>query len=126
VSETTGHPEYAAVSWEGDSLGVLRDFPDEVKSNLGFELRKVQKGENPANCRPLPGIGVGLWELREQDAQTWYRLAYMPRRDDKVHVLHCFEKHGNDIPKKESDTIDRRFRSVKARLLEEKKGGKQS
>lgn len=124
VSEPTKPPEYADVSWEGNSLDVLRGFPDEVRATLGFELRKVQKGENPTHCRPLPGIGVGLWELREQDGQTWYRLAYMPRSDDKVHVLHCFEKHGNDIPKKESDTIDRRFRAVKARLREEKKGGK--
>jgi hypothetical protein len=39
VSETTGHPEYAAVSGEGDALKVLSAFPDEVKSSLGFELR---------------------------------------------------------------------------------------
>ena len=123
MSGATRNP--ADISWEGDSLDVISGFPDEVKTSLGFELRKVQNGETPAHCKPLTGIGAGLWELREQDGQKWYRVAFMPRRDDKVHVLHSFEKQGNDIPRKDAETIDRRFRAVRARLLEEKNRGKQ-
>jgi phage-related protein len=121
VSEKHKPLLYASVTFEGDSLTVLSGFPDEVKTTLGFELRKVQKGERPSSCKPLPGIGNGLWELREQDGQTWYRVAYIPRKNDQVYVLHSFEKDGNDISKKDSETIDRRYRAVKARLLEEKK-----
>jgi hypothetical protein len=34
----------AELHFEGDSLEVLSDFPDEVKRTLGFSLRQLQIG----------------------------------------------------------------------------------
>jgi len=105
--------EDAEIEWIGDSKDVLSAWPYEVKVALGFELRKVQRGENPTNARPLTDVGKGVWELREQDARIWYRVAYLPRSGNLVHVLHCFEKKSRETPKNAVRTILERFKLVR-------------
>jgi len=48
-----------------------------VRQNLGFDLWQLQQGEKPSHYRPLPSIGAGVFELRDQDARGWYRLVYL-------------------------------------------------
>ena len=38
----------ATISWEGDSLSVLREFPEDVRSELGVGLRQLQQGKRPS------------------------------------------------------------------------------
>jgi phage-related protein len=38
-----------AITFLGDSLVCIRDFPDDARSEAGFQLREVQKGNNPAD-----------------------------------------------------------------------------
>ena len=75
----------------------------------------------PTNYRPLPSIGPGVFELRDQDERSWYRLVYLSRIRGVVYVLHCFEKKSREMPRKEFETVRRRLKIVKARLT----GGKQ-
>jgi phage-related protein len=37
----------------------MRRFPDEVKQNLGHQLRLLQRGERPTDYRPVATIGPG-------------------------------------------------------------------
>lgn len=46
-------PIDAAIAWEGDSKEVISSFPDVPKSNLGFGLRLLQKGQQPPDYRPM-------------------------------------------------------------------------
>ena len=43
------------------------------------------------------------------------------RREDVIYVLHCFEKKGREMPKREFETTKHRLKTVKARLAEEKR-----
>jgi len=43
----------------GDSREVLRELPDEVKSEIGYALRRVQQGKMPENAKPLKGHCAG-------------------------------------------------------------------
>jgi hypothetical protein len=43
VSDEPGKPQVAAIVWEGDSLEVLRSFPEGVMQNFGFELWKSKQ-----------------------------------------------------------------------------------
>ena len=70
---------YATVVWEGDSREVLHSFPDAARQNLGFDLWRLQQGERPSDYRPLPSIGAGVLELRDQDERAWYRLICLSR-----------------------------------------------
>ena len=121
MSEEAGRHELAAVAWEGDSREVLQSFPNGVRQNLGFQLWQLQQGERPAEYRPLPSIGTGVSELRDQDERAWYRVIYLSRIEDVIYVLHCFEKKGREMPRRDFETARRRFKAVKARLAEERK-----
>lgn len=123
VSETV-HP--AQIVWEGDSREVLKAFPDDVKQNFGFELWQLQLGEQPRNYRPLPSIGAGVFELRDQDERSWYRVVYLSRIDDKIHILHSFEKKTRAMPRKDFEKVRQRLKAVKARLVEEKRHEKRN
>lgn len=121
MTEELEGPLVATVAWEGDSREVLQSFPDGVRQNLGFQLWQLQLGEKPTNYRPLPSVGAGVFELRDQDERAWYRVVYLSRIDDVIYVLHCFEKKSREMPRRDFDTAKRRLRAVKARLAEKRK-----
>ena len=117
-------PKDAVIAWEGNSKEVLSSFPVAVKQNLGFDLRLLQQGQVPTDYRPMSSVGPGVFELRDQDERSWYRVIYLSRIRDVIHVLHCFEKRSRETPAKEIDTARQRLRTVRARMLQEKKHGK--
>jgi phage-related protein len=66
------------IAWEGDSKQVLSSFPNDVKATLGFSRRQIQNGRRPAcAARAMPSVGDGVWELKESDQRTWYRVMYL-------------------------------------------------
>jgi phage-related protein len=121
-----GPSKYAAVAWEGDTKAVLLSFPDGVRQNLGFQLWQLQQGERPSDYRPLPSIGTGVFELRDQDERSWYRVIYLSRIRNVIYVLHCFEKKSREMPRKDFEKARQRLKAVKARFAEEKKHEKLS
>ena len=119
-------PKDAIVAWEGDSKEVISSFPEAAKQNLGFQLRLLQKGQPPTDYRAMSSVGRGVFELRDQDERAWYRLIYLSRVRDVIHVLHCFEKRSRETPLKEINTARQRLKAVRARMTEEKKHGKRA
>ena len=111
----------AEVWWWGKSKQVVSDFPTQVKRNLGFALRQLQWGEEPADYRPLPAIGKGLFELRDQDEAGWYRIIYVSRTDDIIHVVHAFKKATGKTPGQEKKVAQQNLKKVRAYLLEGKR-----
>jgi len=95
-----------AVAWDGDSRVVLQSFPEDVRQNFGFELWQLQQGERPGDYRPLPSIGLGVFELRDQDERAWYRVVYLSRINDVLRSSLLREKEPRDAQK--------RFRESKA------------
>ena len=119
-------PKLAAIVWEGDSREVLKSFPEAVTQNFGFELWQLQQGEMPRDYRPLPSVGSGVYELRDQDKRGWYRVVYLSRIDDVIYVLHCFEKKTRVMPRKDFQKSKQRLSAVRARLAQEKKREKRT
>ena len=126
VSDETEKTKLATVVWEGDSREALKAFPEEVTQNLGFELWQLQQGGRPRDYRPLPSVGPGVFELRDQDERAWYRVVYLSRIEDVIYVLHCFEKKSREMPRRDFEKAKQRLKAVKARLAEEKKREKRS
>lgn len=108
------------VVWEGDSLDVIRRFPGPVRQDLGAELRRLQTGDRPLNSRPMPSIGVRVYELKEQDERAWYRVIYLAKIGNRIHVLHCFEKKSAKTGKNDLAVARARMKRVMTRLAEEK------
>jgi phage-related protein len=97
------------VRFLGDSLKMLRDFPEDARHDAGYQLDKVQRGEQPDDFKPMTVIGKGVEEIRITDDSGAYRVVYVARHADAVYVLHAFQKKRQATPKKDIDTAKRRF-----------------
>jgi phage-related protein len=80
------------VRFLGDSLKRLREFPEDAKQDTGYQLDKVQRGQQPEDFKPMPSIGKGVEEIRVRDDSGIYRVIYTARIADAVYVLHAFQK----------------------------------
>ena len=119
MSSENREREAAEVVWEGDSLEVVRGFPARVRQDLGAELRRLQTGDRPLNSRPMPSIGARVYELKEQDERAWYRVIYLAKIGNRIHVLHCFEKKSAKTGKNDLAVAKERLKRVLARLRSE-------
>jgi phage-related protein len=97
------------VRFLGDSLQCLRDFPEDARHDAGYQLEKLQRGEQPDDFKPLVTVGKGAEEIRITDESGAYRVIYVARRADAVYVLHAFQKKSQATPKKDIDTAKMRF-----------------
>lgn len=108
--------ETVEVVWEGDSLDVIRRFPEAVRQDLGAELRRLQTGNRALKSRAMPSIGARVYELREQDDRAWYRVIYLAKVGNRIYVLHCFEKKSARTGKNDLAIAKTRLKRVQARL----------
>ena len=92
-----------------DSLRCLRDFPEGARHDAGYQIDKVQRGDQPDDFKPMPSIGKGVEEIRVLDSSAAYRVVYFARRADAVYVLHAFHKKTQRTPKKDLEIVKRRF-----------------
>jgi phage-related protein len=97
------------VRFLGDSLKCLRDFPEDARHDAGYQLEKVQCGEQPDDFKPMAAVGKGVEEIRITDESGAYRVIYVARRVDAVYVLHAFQKKTQATPQNVIDTAKRRF-----------------
>jgi len=115
----------AAIAWEGDSLEVLRGFPEDIRVGFGTALRAMQEGEPPTcDTRPMQSVGSGVFELKLQDQRSWYRTLYLSRINNVIHVLHCFEKASRKTPQNDLKVATKRLSNVLERVRLEKKNEK--
>ncbi|SAL20166.1 bacteriophage protein [Caballeronia choica] len=96
----------------GDALKCLRDFPEDARHDAGFQLDKVQRGQQPDDFKPMPSIGRGVEELRIWDESGTYRVVYTARLADAVYVLHAFQKKTQATSKRDIDLAAARFNEL--------------
>jgi phage-related protein len=112
----------AEIHWEGDSKEVLSAFPSDVKMNFGYNLRRLQNGLQPVcDTRSLPSIGKGVYELKDADERTWYRVMYLSKIDDVIYVLHSFEKDTRKTTRRDITVAQERLKAVRRRIQEAKR-----
>ena len=96
----------------GDSLKHLRNFPEGVRVDAGYQIDKVQDGEQPDDFKPMPSIGRGVEEIRVRDDTGAYRVIYTARLADRVVVLHVFAKRTQATSTRDIDVAKRRFNEL--------------
>lgn len=116
----------AVVAWEGDSLEIVRSFPPQIRQEMGLDIRRLQQGAMPHDSRPMPSIGQGVFELRQRDANGWYRLIYLTRVGQTLHMLHAFVKKSAKTSRNDLAIATTRLKAVRARIAEEKKEEKKN
>jgi phage-related protein len=116
--------EFAQIRWMGDAKEVLSAFPQEIKSVLGYSLRRLQKGLLPdCDARRMETVGKGVWELKTADERTWYRVIYLTRIGEALYVLHTFEKSSRKTDRRDLEIAKSRLKLVLAQLRMAKEEG---
>lgn len=100
------------IEFEGDSLAVLKSFPKNVQHDAGFQIDLIAIGKDPNNFSPISRIGPGAMELRIWDEEGTFRIIYVAKFSDAVHILHCFKKKTQVISKSDIKVATDRYKSI--------------
>ena len=76
------------------------------------------------STRRMSSIGAGVYELKEGDDKTWYRVIYLSKIDDVIYVLHCFEKRSKKTDTRDLSVASERLSRVRKRIEERRKHAK--
>lgn len=100
--------------WLGGSREDLREFPREIRREIGFALHFAQAGDKHPSAKPLRGFGsAGVLEAVADFRGDAFRAVYTVRFADVVYVLHVFQKkskRGIATPKREMALIRERLK----------------
>lgn len=112
---------HAQIHWIGDTKERLNAFPHEIKSVLGYSLRRLQTGLPPdCDARRMDSIGKGVWELKASDERTWYRGIYLARIRNALYILHAFEKTSRKTDRRDLEIARARLKMVVTQLRAQK------
>ena len=99
------------IIWLGPSRDDVKGFPADGRRVVGFQLRRVQKGLDPNDWKPMSAIGPGVREIRIGTGIE-HRVFYVAKFPEAVYVLHAFEKRSRKTPKRELQIARDRFRDL--------------
>jgi len=120
----------------GSSFKDLRDFPDDVRQEVGYSLYLSQIGGKAINTVPMVGFGgAKVLEVVIDDDGDTYRAIYTVKFVHAIYALHAFQKKskkGNETPKPDMKLIRERLKvaenhhntTYKSRLRKEKANGR--
>jgi len=96
----------------GDTLKVIREFPEDARRMAGRQIGRVQRGDEPIDWKPFPTIGPNVREIRIRESGGTFRVIYQATLADVVVVISAFEKKTQKTPKHEIEKARRRLRAV--------------
>lgn len=70
----------------------IRNWPEPLRLSVGRQLNKVEYGGQPDDFKPMPSIGLGVYEIRLSDEGDQYRLIYVAKFQEAIYVLHVITK----------------------------------
>jgi phage-related protein len=105
------HPTLKSLVFLGSSQDDLRGFPPAVRHALGVELMRVQLGGEPTDCKPMPTIGSGAYEVRVQIDGAW-RVIYVAKFEAAIYVLHAFPKKTPKTRKADIELTKKRYKQI--------------
>jgi len=108
------NPTLKPLVFLGSSQDDLRGFPPVVRHALGIELMRVQFGGEPTDCKPMPTIGSGAYEVRIQIEGAW-RAIYVAKFEAAIYVLHAFQKKTQKTRKDDIELAKKRYKQMGVR-----------
>lgn len=105
--------------WEGSSKAELLAFPEDAVQDAGYQLHRLQEGNEPQDWKPLKSLGkgiTGVYEIRIWEDSTTFRIAYVTKFKGSVTVLHCWQKTTQATTQADKATIVSRYKEAKERL----------
>ncbi len=63
----------------------------------------------------MPTIGSGACEIRVRDPAGAFRVIYVAKLGDSIHVLHAFQKKARGTPNRDIEIAVLRYRGISVR-----------
>lgn len=105
-------PYMKQLKFKGSSLDRLREFPTDARQQAGYQLDKIQRGEDPSDWKPMKTVGLGVKEIRIRTEDGAYRVIYVAKFSDTIYVLNAFQKKQQKTPKDEINIAKRNFGGI--------------
>ncbi len=102
------------VIFENKTLETIKAFPDKARQRTGYELDRVQRDLDPENWKPFNSVGKGVREIRVQ-VGTQYRIMYISKFDNAIHVLHAFQKKTQKTRQSDIEIAKTAYKEVQKR-----------
>ena len=105
-----------SIIWVGSSKKDLREFPKEVRQDIGIALHWAQQGRVHSAAKPMRGSLREVTEIVSDCDGDTFRAMYTTRIGSEVYVLHAFQKKskkGSTTPRHELDVIESRLKAAK-------------
>ena len=99
------------IFWQGSTLKDVGGFTKLAKRMIGHELMRVQARLEPSDWKPMSSIGKGVREIRVH-ADKEYRVLYVTKINDVIHVLHVLVKKSQKTSKKDIEIAKSRYQEL--------------
>lgn len=100
------------VEFHPKALITLREFPEEVRRELGQAIFELQKGNRLMPlAKAIPSIYKGVEELRVKDASGAFEFFISPDLWMDL-IFHAFQKKTQKTPKHEIELGRKRFKEL--------------
>ena len=103
------------ITFLGDSLDRVRDFPDGARADVGYQLHRIQNGDEPDDWKPMGTVAPGVRELRVREDGGAFRVMYLATLPETVLVLHAFQKKTQATPQRDIELAASRLRAWRHR-----------
>lgn len=100
------------VHFVGSSRDDLRRLPESARETAGFQLFKLQQGQEPDDWKPMTTIGSGVQEIRIRDEGNAYRVVSVAKFPEAVYVLHVFRKQTQKTTQADLELARNRYASL--------------
>lgn len=100
------------VEFLGDSLAVIRRFPEAARKEAGVQFHKIQLGFDPSDWKPMSSVGPGVREIRIRDEAGAFRILYVANRGDALYVLHALQKKTQRTAKQDLNIAISRLKQI--------------
>jgi phage-related protein len=96
----------------GSSEKTIRSFSLDVQKYFALNFRMLERGLEPLDWKPMKSIGLGVREIRVKDKDGIYRVIYVIKVKDKIHILHAFQKKSQKTAKHDLDLAKARMKLI--------------
>jgi phage-related protein len=99
------------VIWISGTLQVVKEYPINVRREIGYNLDRVQRGIEPCDWKSMVSIGHGVKEIRIHE-ENEYRVLYVAKFEEAIYVLHSFLKKTQQTAKRDIQMAKKRYAEV--------------
>jgi len=103
LNKRTEYGTLKIVNFHPAAKDTISGFPDDVRSELGYLIYRLQTGESLSmpQSRSMRSVAMGAFELRVRGEDRIYRVFYFTKSERGILIFHAFVKTSQKTPVQE-------------------------